>query len=277
MSCREIERLFVAGSEAEIAAHRKTCAACARIGADADDTLAMTSVLTAPDISPELRRSLLEIPRITVSCEGAEPLLAAALDGDGEDGMTADDRRRLDSHLSRCGACTAAANVLLSMRDLALPEPPPWLSTRLAAARPEKPASRWRGFFSGRAVVAYAYAAAILVMVLGWNPTTVVRKASFASLGVSTQKAVTVAQSSLTDRLGALQERAARTLAVWKGHIGGYGRAAVSNAIAIVSRPETKKTPARPRLSREGGISVGPGDFTTAGTRREPFAPRFRV
>ncbi len=265
MSCREIERLFVAGSDAEIAVHRKTCAACARLGADADDTQAMTSVLTVPNFSPELRRSLLEIPRMTVSCEGAEPLLAAAIEGDGE--ITADDRRRLDSHLTRCGACTAAANVLLSMRDLALPEPPPWLSTRLAAAKPAKPASRWGGFLSGRAVVAYAYAAAILVMVLGLNPTAVVRKASFASLGVSTQKAVTVAQSSLTDRLGALQERAARTLAVWKGHIGGYGRAAVSNAIAIVSRPETKKTPARPRLSREGGISVGPGDFTTAGTR----------
>ena len=74
-----------------------------------------------------------------------------------------------------------------------------------------------------------------------------------------------MAQSSLTDRLGALQEKAVRTIAVWKGHIGGYGRAAVSNAIAIVSRPEPKKTPVRPRLSREGGNSVGPGDFTTTG------------
>ena len=276
MSCREIERLFVAGSDAEIADHRKTCAACARLGADADDTQAMTSLLAAPHFSPELRRSLLEIPRMTVSCEGAEPLLAAAIEGDDE--IAADDRRRLDSHLSRCGACTAAANVLLSMRDLALPEPPPWLAARLAAAKPAKPVSRWRGFLSGRAVVAYAYAAAILVMLLGWNPTTVVRKASFASLGVSTQKAVTVAQSSLTDRLGALQERATRTLAVWKGHIGGYGRAAVSNAIAIVSRPETKKTPARPRLSREGGNSVGADDFAKAAqSRREPFASRFRV
>jgi hypothetical protein len=164
------------------------------------------------------------------------------------------------------------------MRDLSLPVPPPWLATRLAAAKPAKPVSRWRGLLSGRAVVAYAYAAAILVMVLGWNPTDVVRKASFASLGVSTRNAVTVAQSSVTDRLGALQERAARTLAVWKGHISGYGVAAVKNAIAIVSRPETKKAPARPRLSREGGNAVDPGDFTTAGKRgREPFAPRFRV
>jgi Putative zinc-finger len=274
MSCREIEHLFTAGLEAEAAAHRKTCGVCARAGADADETQAITSLLAAPAFSPALRRTLLEIPRMTVSCEGAEPLLAAALD----DEVSADDRRRLDSHLSRCGACTAAANVLLSVRDLAQPEPPPWLATRLAAAKPAKPASRWRGFLSGRAVVAYAYGAAILVMILGWNPTTVVRKASFASLGVSTQKVVTVAQSSLTDRLGALQEKAVRTLAVWKGHIGGYSRAAVSNAIAIVSRPEPKKSPVRPRLSREGGISVTPGDFTTAASPRpEPFASRFRV
>lgn len=273
MSCREIERLFVAGLEAETAAHRKTCGVCARLGADADETQTMTSGLDAPAFSPALRRTLLEIPQMTVSCEGAEPLLAAALDGE----IRAEDRRRLDSHLSRCGACTAAANVLLSVRDLAQPEPPPWLATRLAAARPAKPASRWRGFLSGRAVVAYAYSAAILVMVLGWNPTDVVRKASFASLGVSTQKAVTVAQSSLTDRLGALQEKAVRTAAVWKGHIGGYGRAAVSNAIAIVSRPEPKKAPVRPRLSREGGNFVGPGNFTTTGGLPEPLPSRFRV
>ena len=34
------------------------------------------------------------------------------------------------------------------------------------AAR-QKPASRWRGLFSGQAVVAYAYAAAVLVMLMG--------------------------------------------------------------------------------------------------------------
>ena len=126
-------------------------------------------------------------------------------------------------------------------------------------------------------MVAYAYAAAILVMVMGWNPTAVVKNASFASLGVSTRKAVTVAQSSLTDRVGALQEKAVRTLAVWRGHIGGYGRAAVSNAIAIVSRPEPKKTPTRPRLGKDGGNATGT-DFSTAhAARREPLPSRFRV
>jgi hypothetical protein len=236
----------------------------------------MTAALAAPTFSPALRRALLEIPRMTVSCEGAEPLLAAALEGADE--ISAEDRRRLDSHLSRCGACTAAANVLVSMRDLALPQPPPWLATRLSAARPAKPASRWRALLSGRAVVAYAYAAAVLVMILGWNPTDVVNRASFASLGVSTRKAVTVAQSSLTDRLGALQEKAVRRLAVWKGHVGGYSRAVVSNAIAIVSRPEPKKTPARPRMSQEGVHPVEPGRFATASrARRELLPSRFRV
>ena len=276
MSCREIERLFVAGAENEAAAHRKTCGVCARVGADVDETRERTSVLAPPAFSPMLRRALLEIPRMTVSCEGAEPLLAAALEGADE--ISAEDRRRLDSHLSRCAGCTAAANVLLSTRDLALPQPPPWLATRLAAARPAKPASRWRGFFSGRAVVAYAYAAAVLVMVLGLNPTAVVNKASFAGLGVSTRKVVTVAQSSLNDRLGAFQEKAVRTLAVWKGHVGGYSRAVVSNAIAIVARPEPKKTPTRPRLSRDGGTMEPQGYSTaTSGSRREPFALRFRV
>ncbi len=273
MSCRELERLFLAGSsEADVAAHRKNCGECARLGWDLDEARSLTDGLEAPRWSPGLRAALLEIPRQTVTCEGAEMLLAAAVG----DELGEADRRRLDSHLSRCAGCTAAANVLLSMRELEAPAPPAWLATRLTAARPARPASRWRGFFSGRAVVAYAYAAAIVVMIMGWNPTAVVKKASFASLEVSTRHVVTVAQSSLTDRLGALQEKAVRTLAVWKGHIGGYGRAAVSNAIAIVSRPETKKTPSRPRLGKDG--AAGLDGFSTAhAARREPLPSRFRV
>ncbi len=274
MSCREHESLFVSGaSEAEVAAHRKTCGECARLSWDLDEARSLTDLLAPPRWSPALRSALLEIPRQTVTCEGAEMLLAAAVENE----IGTSDRKRLDSHLSRCAACTAAGNVLFSVRELEAPAPPAWLATRLAAARPAKPVSRWRGFFSGRAVVAYAYAAAILVMVMGWNPTAVVKKAGFASLGVSTRNVVTVAQSSLTDRLGAFQEKAARTLAVWKGHIGGYGRAAVSNAIAIVSRPEPKKTP-RPRLGKDGGNTSSSEGFSTArAARREPLPSRFRV
>ncbi len=274
MSCREHERLFVSGApEADIAAHRATCGECARLGWDVDETRSLTDGLASPRWTPGLRSALLEIPRQTVTCEGAEMLLAAAVG----DELAGADRLRLDNHLSRCGACTSAANVLLSMRELEAPAPPAWLATRLAAARPAKSVSRWRGFFSGRAVVAYAYAAAIVVMVMGWNPTAVVKKASFASLGVSTRNAMTVAESSLTDRLGALQEKAARTLAVWKGHIGGYGRAAVSNAIAIVSRPEPKKTPARPNLGKDNGAAGLQGFSTAHAARREPLPSRFRV
>ena len=55
------------------AAHRETCAECARLGADArPDPVARPTACAAPDWSPALRRPLLEIPRQTVSCEGAD-------------------------------------------------------------------------------------------------------------------------------------------------------------------------------------------------------------
>ena len=164
------------------------------------------------------------------------------------------------------------------MRDLAAPEPPPWLATRLVAAKPAKKRSFLRAAFSGKMVLTYAYSAAVVVMLLGLNPTAVVRKAGFASLGESTRNAVTVAESSLGDRLGALQEKTLRTLAVWRGHVGGYGRAAVSNALAIVWKPESKKAPSRPRLGKEGGAAAQSGEFQTAGRAiREPLPLRFRV
>jgi hypothetical protein len=69
-----------------------------------------------------------------------------------------------------------------------------------------------------------------------------------------------------------------RTFEVWKGHVGGYGRAAVSNAIALVLRPEQKKTPTRPRIGKEGGAAPGSDGFAQAGwTSPELFASRFRV
>ncbi len=275
MSCRELERLFVAGSpESEQTAHRATCAECARLGADLDSTAAYTSGLRVPTWSPQLRQALLRVPAMTVNCEGAEMLLASALEGE----IAKKDEGRLQSHLSRCAGCTQASEALFAMRDLAAPEPPPWLAARLAASKPEKKKSFWRAAFSGKMVIAYAYTAAVIVMLLGLNPTAVVRRAGFASLGESTRNAVTVAESSVGDRLGALQEKALRTLAVWRGHIGGYGRAAVSNALAIVWRPESKKTPTRPRLGKEGDAAAQPGDLQTAGGAvSEPLPSQFRV
>ncbi len=246
-----------------------------RLGADLDRTATLVSGLQPPAWSPRLRQSLLDIPRTTVSCEAADALVASLV----EDEIADADEKRLRNHLSRCAGCTEAAEALFVMRSLAAPEPPPWLSTRLAAARPPKKTSFWRSAFSGKMVVAYAYTAAVLVMVMGLNPTSVVRKAGFASLGESTRNVVTVAQSSLGDRLGAVQERALRTLAVWKGHVFGYGRAAVSNAIAIVWRPEQKKPPTnRPRLGKEGGAAAASDEFQLAGNpNREPLPARFRV
>jgi hypothetical protein len=268
MNCRELERLFAAdASEPELAAHRRGCAECERVARDVAETASLTSALVPPAFGPMLRRSLLDIPRMTVSCEGAEPLIAGLLEGDGE--IASSDETRLRSHLSRCAGCAAAAETLLSMRDLAAPAPPPWLATRLAASRPAAKPSIWRRAFSGKAVVAYAYAAALAVMLLGLNPTAVVGKSGFARLSQSTRGAVTVAASSVSDRLGALQERALRDFAAMRGRVVGYGRATVSNALAIVLRPEPKKTPSRPRLGKEGGTAA-PFDETLLADTRAP-------
>ena len=275
MSCNELERLFVAGApDFQTKAHRETCAECRRTAADLERTEAIVSSLRPPEWSPNLRRALLAIPSLTVHCEQADALIAALIEGEISDA----DERRLRSHFTRCAGCAEAAETLAVARGLAAPEPPAWLATRLVAARPPKKKSIWRSALSGRMVVAYAYAAAILVMVLGLNPTAVVRRAKFASLGESTRSAVIVAESSIGDRLGALQEKALRTFAVWRGHVGGYGRAAVSNAIAFVLRPDSKKTPTRSRINKDGGAASLPVEIQLAGRKgAEPFAARFRV
>ncbi len=93
-----------------------------------------------------------------------------------EEELPAADQKRLQSHLSRCAACTEAAGALLSVRDMRLPRRRHGSAARLAAVRPEtKKKSFWRSAFSGKAVVGYAYGAAVLVMLLGLNPTAVAR------------------------------------------------------------------------------------------------------
>ncbi|HKD19656.1 MAG TPA: hypothetical protein VKG23_17515 [Thermoanaerobaculia bacterium] len=275
MSCGELERLFVAGApDSQAKAHRDGCADCRRAAADLERTEAIVSSLQPPVWSSNLRQALLAIPSLTVTCEQADALTAALVEGEIADA----DERRLRSHFTRCSGCAEAAETLAAARGLAAPAPPPWLATRLTAARPPRKKSFWRSALSGRMVVVYAYAAAILVMVLGLNPTAVVRNARFASLGESTRSAVIVAESSIGDRLGAFQEKALRTLAVWRGHVGGYGRAAVSNAIAFVWRPDSKKTPTHPRFGKDGGAASLPVEIRLAGRDgAEPFAARFRV
>jgi hypothetical protein len=86
-------------------------------------------------------------------------------------------------------------------------------------------------------------------MLLGFNPADLARRVGASQIGENTRAAVTVAESSLTDRVGALQERVSRTIAVWKGRAGGYGRAALSNAVALIWKSYgPKERPAeRPR------------------------------
>ncbi len=72
-----------------------------------------------------------------MSCEGAALLLAERAEGE----LRSADAKRLDGHLSRCAGCTEAAVVLATTNDLVAPPTPPWLGTRLVAARPEKEAN----------------------------------------------------------------------------------------------------------------------------------------
>jgi hypothetical protein len=275
VSCRELERLLGAGAtEAQVAAHRSGCLECESLGKDIEQTAAIVRDLQAPVWSPALRQRLLDIPRTTVSCEGAGMLLASSLEGE----ISPQDDTRLRGHLSRCAACTEAAGALFAVRDLVAPPAPPWLGTRLAAARPPRKERMWSRLLSGRAVVVYAYAAALIVMLLGLNPAAVAGKAGFARLSESTRTVVVEAQSSIGDRLGRLQEKTFRTLAIWKGYVTGYGRAAVSNAISIVWKPERKKTPQRPRQGKESDASGDlDGSWLARAPVREPFAFGFRV
>lgn len=238
MSCGELERLFLAGaSEDDMRRHRAECRFCRAIGADVDATEEISAALVAPALSMALRTALLDIPRTHVSCEGAERLLPMALENELTDG----DDARLSRHLARCAACTEAAEALFATRDLLEPSPPPWLAQRLAAARPEKPQRRWKWLLDPKAAIGFAYAAAVVVMLLGFNPADLARSVRVGELGENTRAAVVVAESSFTDRIGALQEKAARTFAVWKGRAGGYGRAAVSNAVSRIWRSSTTK------------------------------------
>lgn len=265
MSCTELERFFVAGATPEDSRrHRDGCATCRLTGADVDAAEGIAAALTAPAMPTSLRTALIAIPRRTVSCEGAERLLPVAVENE----LLADDERRLSSHLSRCGGCSEAAATLLAARDLTEPIAPPWLVGRLAAARPAKRRRSLGWLLGPKSVIALAYGSAVLVMLLGFNPADLARRVGAGELGQNTRAAVLVAESSVTDRLGALQERAARTLAVWKGRAGGYGRAAVSNAVSIIWKTSGTKQRAveRPR-NRDGRGAFKERETTTTSWR----------
>jgi anti-sigma factor RsiW len=250
VSCGEIERLFLAGAPAEDARrHAKGCSTCRVLSADVERAEQMSAGLQSPPLPLALRSRLLAIPRATVSCEGAERLLPLAIDGE----LGAEDERRLASHLSRCEGCSEAAAVLFASRELADPVAPPWFAARLTAARPRGKKRFWTRLLDPKAAIALAYAAAVVVMLLGFNPADLARRVSASQLGENTRAAVNVAESSLTDRIGAIQEKVSRTVQVWRGRAGGYGRAALSNAVALIWKSSgSKERPVERPRNRDG-------------------------
>lgn len=251
MTCNELERLSVAGaSESEITAHRSVCSSCDALGAELERVSALVSSLRSPAASPSLRESLLSVPQRTVDCESADVLIAASL----ENSLPPADQARLGFHLSRCEGCAEAAGALAGMRDFARPEPSPWLAGRIAANKPKRSDRRgWRFVLGPKVVIALAYAAAVVVMLAGFNPADLARKAGVGKLEESARVSVQVASGSIADRIGAFEENAMRKLAVWRGRAEGYGRAALSTAIAIVMKSDSKNPPSRPRSGDDKG------------------------
>ena len=252
MSCGELERLFVAGAPEEAArAHRAGCPSCAALGNDIDSAARIFSELRAPQPSRFLIASLQSIPSRTVHCEAADLLAAAEIEGE----IGAEDRERLAFHRSRCEACSEAAGILAAAGSLASPAPAPWVLGRLAASRPEtKPrASIWRLIANPKGAIALAYAAAVVVMLTGFNPADLARKAGVARLEETAKVSAENAGRTLGDRIGAFEEDAVRRLAVWKGRVTGYGRAALSRAIQLVMKTESQPPPPRGKSGEEKG------------------------
>lgn len=252
MSCGELERLFLASApESEIRAHRASCKGCESLGADLDASAAMISGLRPPEAGPALLARLRQIPSRTVSCEGADHLIAAAMEAE----ISPADRERLAFHTSRCEACAEAAGVLAAARELSSPAPAPWLLGRLAASRPEKPRrSLWKFLANPKGAIALAYAAAVVVMFSGFNPADLARKAGVDRLEQNARLSAQIAGRSLGDRLGAFEEDALRKLAVWKGRATGYGRAVLSRAIQLVMKTESQPPPRRGKTGEEKGL-----------------------
>lgn len=255
MTCNEAENLFVSGAFEPLARkHAESCPACAAALRDHEEIGLLASYLSAPVWSQPLRETLLSVPARTVSCELADEILAGAMEGG--DGISAADRLRVDFHLSRCESCAEAARTLLGVRELAAPQPAPWLNGRIAASAPKRPAQRKRGAWAWlldpKAAIVLAYAAAITVLFLGFNPADLARKAR-TDLPQEAKSAVADAKTTLADHIGALEEKAVRATLVVRSRVFGYGRAALSNAVTLVLKSEPARTPSRPRSGEQKG------------------------
>jgi len=254
MSCREGNGLVAGGRETEFATHRAECSDCDALGKRMDDLESLTRELALPPTAAAFREKLLAIPKQTVSCEAADMLLAQVLEAE----IAPADETRRKFHLSRCSACTEAAQALSSARSLAPPAPAPWLVTRLVAARPSRAprasSGLWNLLWSPRGAIALAYAAAVVVMLTGFNPADLARKAGVARLEDATGMAVAAARTGAVEKIGAIEEKAYRTVEAWKGRLAGYGRATLSNALALVMRTEPRRPPDRQKSGEDKGV-----------------------
>src|SRR5262249_29979308 len=170
-----------------------------------------------------------------------------------EEEIETSQRSRLDFHLGRCPACAAASETLGIARHLVSPPPAPWFAGRLAAtpARQARPArTGWRLFLRPQAPIALACAAALVLMVTGFNPADLAKKAR-TEIPIEAKSVAGAAGSTLADRVGAFGERTLRAGLVLKSRVFGYGRAAFSNALALVLKSEPPPPRGRPSSGQE--------------------------
>jgi hypothetical protein len=273
MSCRESHGFVAGGREAEFSAHRAACPDCDALGKRMDDVVSLAQGLRAPALPVTLRKSLLAVSRQTVSCEDADMLLARALEAE----IAPADETRWRFHLSRCAACSETAETFFASRGLAVPAAAPWLATRLAAGKPAAVRSAragfWRLVWNPRSAIGLAYAAAIAVMLTGFNPADLARKAGMARLEDATGAAVAAARTGAVEKIGAIEEKAYRTLEAWKGRLSGYGRATLVNALALVMRTEPRRSPDRPKGGEGKGASSTTDGVCLAGKPAPAAAP----
>lgn len=268
MSCREQQQLLLAGaSELQMRAHASSCKACGSEAAAVEEIVSLAAQLVRPSWSPALAEALLSVPRRAITCATADDWAARSLEGELDPSQS----ERLNGHRSRCSACAAAAETLSTIADLTRPQLPPWTEGRVAAAlraqsgqrRPPKRLAWLRG---PRAAIAFAYAAALVLMLTGLNPADLARKAVPAGLQQDAKATVVEVRASAVDRIGAWEDRALRTVSIWRGRAGGYSRAALSRAIQLVMKTEPAPSPSRPRSGEERGAM--PRDETAITTWR---------
>jgi len=266
MSCQELERLFVTGaSDLEGRVHAESCPACAAADRDQQSVRRLLSGLRPPAASSVLREAFLTIPARTVDCESAGFLIAAAVEEEVEPA----NRRRLVFHLSRCKACAEASETLGTARELVAPQPAPWFAGRMAASTSPKPQPvprvGWRWLLNPKGAIAFAYAAALILMLTGFNPADLARKAR-TELPQEAKVVVAGAESTLADRAGAWGERVLRAGLVVRSRAFGYGRAALSNVVQLVLKSEP--APARGRPTSGGEKSAPSKNESTIETWR---------